>query len=254
MHYQHLLLPALAGLVVANNNGWDEPVSDALPLEELRDIPVLSRNGETGIALQDISPLAMAANENDNSGSNIKRTPSADAHQLQKRAACDPQPTLPNTYNINLANAQAFRSDSSAASVANNANPAPTGYYQTFKNLQGSSNAMSPSAPPSSTQPKATTSTSAPPNAPPNPAASLSTSSSSAAQLSPQAATAPAPQPSPTSNAPSGAPLSIQQPPPTAAAEPTSSTPPSPAATITTRTNSAAPSKAGNLKTSTPPS
>ena len=86
----------------------------------------------------------MAANANDNSASKLKRNPNDIAHQPHKRAACDPLPTLPNTYNINLANAQSFRSDQAAASVANNTNPSPTGYYQTFKNLQGASDAPKP--------------------------------------------------------------------------------------------------------------
>lgn len=148
MHYQHLLLSALAGLVVANSNesprDWGLPASDEPPVEDLRDVPALTYHIETGVAGRDISPRTMAANANENSGSKLKRTPSGIAHQPHKRAACDPLPTLPNTYNINLANAPAFRSDQAAASVANNANPAPTGYYQTFKNLQGASDAMPP--------------------------------------------------------------------------------------------------------------
>lgn len=146
MRYQDLLLSALAGVVVAENNATprdlDHPASDALPVVELRDVPVLTHKVAMGVVPQDISHQIMAAHAAGHSGSKLKRTPSSVAHQPHKRAACDPLPTLPNTYNINLANAQAFRSDAAAASVANNANPAPTGYYQSFKNLQGAIDTM----------------------------------------------------------------------------------------------------------------
>jgi hypothetical protein len=148
MRYHHLLLSAIIGSVVAKDNGgpkkWIPPTSDKLPVVELRDVPVLTHDFTMRVTDQHLSPPTIALNANGNSGSKLKRTPSGGSHQLHKRAACDPLPTLPNTYEINLANAQAFRSDPAAASVANNANPAPTGYYQTFKNLQGASNAMNP--------------------------------------------------------------------------------------------------------------
>ncbi|GAB7327857.1 hypothetical protein MBLNU13_g11647t1 [Cladosporium sp. NU13] len=149
MHYQHLLLPALTGLVVVAKSNeslrdWGLPPSDELPVAELRYVPVLTHYVATGVANQDKSPPTIPANADEDSSTILKRTPSGIAHQPHKRAACDPLPTLPNTYNINLANAPSFRSDPAAASVAKNANPAPTGYYQTFKNLQGSSNAMNP--------------------------------------------------------------------------------------------------------------
>jgi len=148
MHYRHLLLPALAGIVVAKSyespRDWGFRVPDELPVADLRNVPALAYYIATPVGDQDMSPPTMAANANDNSGSKLKRTPSDIAHQPHKRAACDPLPTLPNTYNINLANAQSFRSDPSAGLVANNANPAPIGYYQTFKNLQGSTNTTKP--------------------------------------------------------------------------------------------------------------
>jgi len=147
MRYQHLLLSALASLVVAENDGTprnlDHPASDALPVVELRDVPVLPHIFTIKAVPQDISPQIMAANTYGHSGSKLKRTPSVAAHQPHKRAACDPLPTLPNTYNINLSNAQAFRSDPSAASVANAANPSPTGYYQSFTNLQAATDTIS---------------------------------------------------------------------------------------------------------------
>jgi hypothetical protein len=145
MRYRHLVLSALAASVTAKDNGgpkkWIIPPSNELPVIELRDVPALPRHVAMGVADQDIPPPTMAANANDNSGYKIKRTPCGVVHQPHKCATCDPLPTLPNTYKINLADAQSVRSGLAAASVANNADPAPTGYYQTFKDLQGSTSA-----------------------------------------------------------------------------------------------------------------
>jgi hypothetical protein len=141
-------LSTLVGLVVAEKyqrpKAWIPPASDELPVVELRNVPVLTHDFAMRVTDQNLSPPIMAANANGNSGSKLKRTPSDDSHQLYERAACDPLPTLPNTYKINLADAHSFRSDPSAASVANNANPAPTGYYQTFKNLEASTSTTNP--------------------------------------------------------------------------------------------------------------
>jgi hypothetical protein len=179
MRCQRLLLPALASVVVAKFIPLPldlNPTPDALPVEELRDIPVPTHTMETEATSQDIpyatksavasmtshmavSPLSVVpaathiplnaagtskndADINDPFNDKLKRDPSEDAHQPYKRAACDPQPTLANRYHVNLANASTFRADPNIASVANNANPAPTGYFQSFKNLQGASSAM----------------------------------------------------------------------------------------------------------------
>jgi len=179
MRYQHLLLSTLTGFAVALNLPVSKdlnPTPDALPVEELRDIPVPTHTMATEATSQDIpyatksavasmtshmavSPLSVvpaathiplnaagtSKNDpgiNDPFNNKLKRDPSEVAHQPHKRAACDPQPTLTNRYNVNLANASTFRADPNIASVANNANPAPTGYFQSFKNLQGASSAM----------------------------------------------------------------------------------------------------------------
>ena len=128
MRYHHLLLSTLVGLVVAEKyqrpKAWIPPASDELPVVELRNVPVLTHDFAMRVTDQNLSPPIMAANANGNSGSKLKRTPSDDSHQLYERAACDPLPTLPNTYKINLSDAHSFRSDPSAALVANNARKA----------------------------------------------------------------------------------------------------------------------------------
>ena len=57
-----------------------------------------------------------------------------------KRAACDPEPSNPNTYGFDLSSAAKFRADTKIASVAKGAST-PSGYFNTFTNLQGASSA-----------------------------------------------------------------------------------------------------------------
>ncbi|KAM0716755.1 hypothetical protein Q7P37_008200 [Cladosporium fusiforme] len=195
MRYQLLLLPALACLASANEDSTagavsvaDHPAAtpDAIPLEDLRDIPVPTYKTATGVTAQEIPYATSAAmssvsaqvaatplsvfpaatdvpinaagsaddnasadhqnNGNDNviknSGSKLKRDPSGVARQPRRRAACAPQPTISNTYNVNVDTAEKFRADTTIASVANNANPTPSGYFQNFKNLKGANSAM----------------------------------------------------------------------------------------------------------------
>jgi len=56
------------------------------------------------------------------------------------RAACTPEPTSPNTYNVDLSSAANFRADGNIATKAKTA-VTPSGYYSTFKNLQAASSA-----------------------------------------------------------------------------------------------------------------
>jgi hypothetical protein len=176
MRYQQILLSALAGLVFANGEvavrSNDPNAHDALPLEELRDIPVPTHTMATEATEQDIPyetksaiasvsshvaavPLsvfpaathipinAAGPSTKDTADSiNVRRTVNDDTPHLHARAACDPRPTLPNRYNISLVNATTFRADKNAWAVAAAANPTPTGYYQTFKNLQAATSAM----------------------------------------------------------------------------------------------------------------
>jgi hypothetical protein len=57
-----------------------------------------------------------------------------------KRGACDPEPSNPNTYGFDLSSASKFRADTKVASVAKGAST-PSGYFNTFTNLQGASSA-----------------------------------------------------------------------------------------------------------------
>jgi hypothetical protein len=63
-----------------------------------------------------------------------------DVKRHLKRAACDPEPSNPNTYGIDLSSASKFRADTKLASVAKGAST-PSGYFNTFTNLQGASSA-----------------------------------------------------------------------------------------------------------------
>jgi hypothetical protein len=187
MRYQNILLPALASLVFADDvavaaNPAATP--DALPLDDLRDIPVPTYTIATGVTKQDIpyatsaaiadvaaevaaTPLSVfpaatdvpinAAGKGDttgsesdansnvitSTGSKLKRAMSGVTRQLRyKRGNCNSEPTLPNTYNVNLVDSNAFKTDANIAATANNANAAPAGYYQNFKNKQGANSAM----------------------------------------------------------------------------------------------------------------
>jgi hypothetical protein len=147
MRYQNILLPALASMVFADDVAVaDNPAAtpDALPLDDLRDIPVPTYTIATGVTKQDIpyatsaaivvvasevaaTPLSVfpAATDvpinsagttdstdsqsdgNDNviasTGSKLKRAMTGITRQLRyKRGNCNPEPTLPNTYNVNL--------------------------------------------------------------------------------------------------------------------------------------------------------
>jgi hypothetical protein len=185
MRYQRVLLPALAGLAFASDDTLSvsdnpAPTPDALPFEDLRDIPVPTYTVATGVTIQDIpyatasaiadvssqvaaTPLSVFpaatdvpindagttdsntdgnANVISNSNTKLKRDPSGVARQPRKRAACSVEPSITNYYNVALDSAANFRADAIIASVANNANPTPTGYYQNFKNYPGANSAM----------------------------------------------------------------------------------------------------------------
>ena len=78
MRYQHVLLPALASLAFAQDDTLSvsdnpAPTPDALPLEDLRDIPVPTFTIATGVTAQDI-PYATASAISDVS-SQVAATP-----------------------------------------------------------------------------------------------------------------------------------------------------------------------------------
>jgi hypothetical protein len=135
MRYQQIILSALAGLVFANGEvaarSNDPNAHDALPLEDLRDIPVPTHTMATSATEQDIPyattaaiasvsshvaavplsvfpaatnvPINVAGPSAKNAGTrdtldsiNIKRASNIDdTRHFHKRAACDPRPTLP---------------------------------------------------------------------------------------------------------------------------------------------------------------
>lgn len=53
--------------------------------------------------------------------------------------ACQPQPTIANSYNVDLSTDNAFLADANIAAAANNA-VTPSGYTQVFQNKQAASN------------------------------------------------------------------------------------------------------------------
>lgn len=53
---------------------------------------------------------------------------------LEVRSACDPEPTIANTYNIDVSSPSAFQNDPNAAAAANAA-AIPSGYSRNFKAL-----------------------------------------------------------------------------------------------------------------------
>ncbi|KAM0714476.1 hypothetical protein Q7P37_010263 [Cladosporium fusiforme] len=183
MRYHNVLLPALASLAFAQDETLSvadnpAPTPDALPIEDLRDIPVPTFTVLVDAASQDIpyapssaiaavssqfaaTPLSVfpaatdvpindagSADETDDSeatdnvitgSSSISRR---DARQMLKRNACGKQPVIEVPYTIDVSSYAAFKADKEIAEIATNANPSPNGYFQNFKNLQASNNAM----------------------------------------------------------------------------------------------------------------
>lgn len=185
MRYQNFLLPALAGLAFAQDQvaEADSPLAtpDALPIDDLRDIPVPTYTEVPGVteqaipyatasAISEVSeamtatpltvvpaatdvPLNSAATDASDAdgssnvitstGSKLKRALTGVARQpRRKRNACDAQPTLDNRYNVALDTPANFNNDPNIAEQANKANAAPKGYYQNFKNLKAANSAM----------------------------------------------------------------------------------------------------------------
>lgn len=184
MRYQNVLLPVLAGLAFAQDDTLSvadnpAPTPDALPLEDLRDIPVPTYTVVPDVASQDVpyapssaiaavssavaaTPLSVfpaatdvpindsgeadgeasdddtAANVISGSGAISRR----DARQLVRRDACGKQPVIQVPYDIDVSTPAAFKADQTIADVATNANSAPAGYFQNFKNLPAANNAM----------------------------------------------------------------------------------------------------------------
>lgn len=181
MRYHNVLLPALASLVLAQDDTASvadnpAPTPDALPFEDLRDIPVPTYTVETGVTSQDIpyatsSAIAEVASQVDatplsvfpaatdvpiNEAGTTDSDADSDASAnvitssdsklkrdlVRKRGTCKEQPTIDNFYKVNLNSAAEFKADPIIASVASNANAAPNSYFQNFKNLGAANSAM----------------------------------------------------------------------------------------------------------------
>lgn len=85
----------------------------------------------------DIAAVAINAGGND---ALVKREHAHAKRELAPRAACDPQATIPNVYNVDVSSYSKFKNDATIASVASSAT-APLGYFEAFKNLKGANSA-----------------------------------------------------------------------------------------------------------------
>jgi hypothetical protein len=181
-----VLLPALASFAFAQDSvavaDNPDPTPDALPIEDLRDIPVPTYTIATGVTAQEIpyatssaiavvvsevaaTPLSVfpaatdvpinsageagSADDEDasanvivNTGSKLKRALTGIARQARyKRGDCSKQPTIKNTYNVDVSTSDAFKADANIADQATGAKT-PTGYYQNFANKQSANSAL----------------------------------------------------------------------------------------------------------------
>jgi hypothetical protein len=169
------LVPAFAALIAAQSVTITDgvtysavPTPDALPLDDLLDLPPPTFTSHAGldseiiayatataiqaaVADQTENPLSVypavtaipinEAGEDDDDLVVPTTTAAPGKRGLEVRSACDPQKTMANYYSVNIDSYSAFKADPTIASVANAA-PTPSGYTQNFKNLGGASNAL----------------------------------------------------------------------------------------------------------------
>lgn len=165
------ILPLLAGLAAAIPVSTTEtptnvnPTPDALPLDFLanveiptystssKDVPYAAATAIAAVAAaQSETPLSVfpavtdvainAAGDGAGEATALP-TPTAakrDLAGVQRRAACDPQPTISSKYSIDVSSANAFRA-STAISDAAKAAKCPDGYSNKFVNLGGANSA-----------------------------------------------------------------------------------------------------------------
>ncbi|GME43160.1 carbohydrate-binding-like protein [Neofusicoccum parvum] len=168
-----LLFQLLAGLAASQSTSSDIPADanqtpDALDLDFLKDIPAPTYSTTEGVLSQvipyatqtaieaaaaDVSatPLTVfpavstaainAAGEDDSAptatATVVKR---GSGSPVEKRAACDPQATIANYYNVDVSSYDNFKDSSIIAGVANGAST-PSGYFNNFKNLKAANSA-----------------------------------------------------------------------------------------------------------------
>ncbi|KXJ89201.1 hypothetical protein Micbo1qcDRAFT_197027 [Microdochium bolleyi] len=163
----HFLLAALAATVAAVDDGPAVEVPDALDTAYLKSLPepeivivpglaeqVVNYNADAAVATAAAAvsdaPLSVfpaqtadAINAAGDSPAQETGTPTRRQvvrGQLMVRAACDPEATNGNPYNIDASSYAAFKADPNIASVANAA-ATPAGYFQNFKNADGANSA-----------------------------------------------------------------------------------------------------------------
>ncbi|KAI5373652.1 hypothetical protein J4E82_007700 [Alternaria postmessia] len=135
------VLSAAAAFAVVGAQDIDFAGVDATPDPVINIIPGLK---EQVVPFKETEAIADVVSQVTSDPLDVKPVsePSAvpDVKRHLKRAACDPEPSNPNTYGIDLSSASKFRADIKLASLAKGAST-PSGYFNTFTNLQGASSA-----------------------------------------------------------------------------------------------------------------
>ena len=136
-----LVLSAVAAFAVVGAQDIDFAGVDATPDPVINIIPGLT---EQVVSFDQSEAVASVVDQIAADPLDVKPvsepTAAPKARRHMKRAACDPEPSNPNTYGFDLSSAAKFRADAKIASVAKGA-PTPSGYFSTFTNLQGASSA-----------------------------------------------------------------------------------------------------------------
>ncbi|KAH6637820.1 hypothetical protein C7974DRAFT_411282 [Boeremia exigua] len=136
-----IVLSAVAAFAVVGAQDIDFAGVDAVPDPVINIIPGLKEQVVTFDEGQAIAAVAsqVAADPLDVKPVSLP-TAVPKARRHLKRAACDLEPSNPNTYGFDLSSAAKFRADTKIVSVAKGAST-PSGYFNTFTNLQGASSA-----------------------------------------------------------------------------------------------------------------
>ncbi|KAJ8118472.1 hypothetical protein OPT61_g546 [Boeremia exigua] len=136
-----LVLSAIAAFAAVSAQDIDFAGVDATPDPVINIIPGLK---EQIVPFDEGKAIAAVASQIAADPLDVKPvsqpTAAAKIERHSKRATCDVEPSNPNTYAFDLSSAAKFRADSKIASVAKAAST-PSGYFNTFTNLQGASSA-----------------------------------------------------------------------------------------------------------------
>ncbi|KAI4677829.1 hypothetical protein J4E81_010759 [Alternaria sp. BMP 2799] len=140
MRYSYVF-SAVAAFAVVGAQDIDFAGVDATPDPVINIIPGLKEQAvpfEVTEAIADVVSEVVADPLDVKPVSEPSAVPEVKKHL--RRGACDPEPSNPNTYGFDLSSASKFRADTKIASVAKGAST-PSGYFNTFTNLQGASSA-----------------------------------------------------------------------------------------------------------------